>query len=55
MSLRKSINDMCAECIYDKHSKGGKLQQIAECTATSCPLFNVRPLPKVEQEKKEEA
>ncbi len=46
MSLRKSINEMCTQCIYDKYQEGGKLQQIAKCTATSCPLFKVRPRPK---------
>jgi len=46
MSLRNAINKMCEHCIYDKGSTGGKLQQIAECTATKCPLFEVRPLPK---------
>jgi hypothetical protein len=46
MSLRKAINEMCTQCIYDKASEGGKLQQVAACTAKSCPLFNVRPLPK---------
>lgn len=49
MSLRKSINEKCIECIYDKGSDGGKLQQIAKCTAKHCPLFNVRPQPKGEE------
>ncbi len=46
MSLRNAINEMCSQCIYDKQQEGGKLQQIAKCSSISCPLFNVRPLPK---------
>ncbi|WP_286238950.1 hypothetical protein [Neptuniibacter halophilus] len=46
MSLRNAINEMCTQCIYDKKSEGGKLQQIAACTAKHCPLFAVRPQPK---------
>ncbi|UTW04511.1 hypothetical protein KDX31_05760 [Amphritea atlantica] len=50
MSLRKAINEMCTQCIYDKHQEGGKLQQVAKCSSQSCPLFNVRPLPKGSKE-----
>ena len=46
MSLRKAINEKCAECIYDKYSADGKLQQIEACTSMHCPLYEVRPLPK---------
>lgn len=46
MSLRKAINEMCIHCIYDKGSIGGKLQQVAACTSSKCPLFAERPQPK---------
>jgi hypothetical protein len=46
MSLRKAINNKCKECIYCPNSGGGSWrQQVAACTAKSCPLFNVRPKP----------
>ena len=43
MSLRKSVNQKCVECIYDKSQEGSKYQQITNCTSKACPLFNVRP------------
>lgn len=55
MSLRQAINEMCAQCIYDRHSEGGKLQQIAGCTAAKCPLYAVRPLPKCKTKEKPNA
>lgn len=46
MSLRKSINNKCRECIYCPNSGGGSWrQQVAACTSKNCPLFNVRPMP----------
>jgi hypothetical protein len=54
MSLRKAINAKCAECIYSPNGgTGGKLQQIAACTSFSCPLYPVRPKPKVRSSKDE--
>ena len=45
VSLRKSINAKCKDCIYDPSSGGGTWrQQVAKCSATSCPLWAVRPL-----------
>lgn len=44
ISLRKSINDKCKQCIYDPvGSKGGWKQQVENCTSYSCPLYLVRP------------
>ena len=43
MSLRKAINAMCKECIYDPGSDGTWKRQVAECVSRECPLFNVRP------------
>lgn len=42
-SLRGAINAFCAWCIYDKGAKGTKAEQIRRCTATTCPLYLVRP------------
>ena len=44
MSLRKSINRMCTECIYDASGRGSRAVQIALCTAKRCPLYDVRPI-----------
>ncbi|MCU0767569.1 MAG: hypothetical protein MUE39_09370 [Gammaproteobacteria bacterium] len=44
MSLRAAINRKCRECIYDAKSGAGTWrQQIEACTATTCPLWPVRP------------
>lgn len=44
MSLRQAINAKCKECIYDPVGGSGHWrQQIEACTATSCPLWVVRP------------
>ena len=42
-SLRSAINKMCTECIYDKYSKGTRLEQIEGCTSKGCPLYQLRP------------
>lgn len=50
MSLRKAINAMCKDCIYDsKGGSGGWKQQVEECTSFSCPLYDLRPMPKKHQ------
>jgi hypothetical protein len=47
MSLRRAINRKCRECIYEAGSGAGTWrQQVSCCTARSCPLFPVRPMPK---------
>lgn len=44
MSLRKAINAMCKECIYDGSSGSGTWrQQVEACTSPKCPLFPYRP------------
>lgn len=49
MSLRKAINDMCKDCIYDSESEGNWRQQVTACTATTCPLYPHRPKSKPRQ------
>ena len=50
-SLRKAIDAMCKECIYDEHSGlGNWRQQVTACPATRCPLHEVRPLSKPKKE-----
>ena len=47
IGLRKAINDKCRECLYDVVGGSGNWrQQITACTATTCPLFPVRPVSK---------
>jgi hypothetical protein len=43
MSLRKAINAMCRECIYDPLAGGTAAKQIECFTITTCPLYPVRP------------
>ena len=49
-SLRKAINEMCKQCIYDPKAGGTWLQQVRECEINLCPLHPVRP--GLEREKK---
>ncbi|MDH5183639.1 MAG: hypothetical protein OEX12_07065 [Gammaproteobacteria bacterium] len=45
--LRGKINAKCAECIFDPYGGGGTWrEQVRDCTAKHCPLFEVRPMPK---------
>ena len=45
--LRPAVNAFCKSCIYDKNTGSGSWrQQVANCRAFSCPLFNVRPGPR---------
>ena len=42
----KLIEQKCIECIYDPGCGGGTWrEQVQACTAPSCPLYGVRPLP----------
>jgi len=45
MSFRRAVNDKCRECIYCESGPGKSRQQTAACTAFSCPLYSVRPMP----------
>lgn len=46
MSLRKSIDAKCKDCIYDPVCGGGTWrEQIAQCSSVSCPLWPVRTGP----------
>jgi len=42
-SLRKAINAFCRGCLYDPHEPGTWRQQVHACTATDCPLYEIRP------------
>lgn len=46
-SLRQAINAKCRECIYDPVAAGTWRAQVAECTSSTCPLFEVRPRPEL--------
>jgi len=43
VSLRGAVNNFCRDCIYDKKHEGSWRKQIADCTASHCPLYEVRP------------
>lgn len=44
VSLRKSIDAHCKECIYDSACGGGQWrEQVEACSVTSCALWPVRP------------
>lgn len=43
LSLRKSINAKCRDCIYDPLGGGTWRAQVAQCSAIRCPLWPVRP------------
>ena len=46
VSLRKSINEFCKSCIYDKHADGAWREQVTRCTSYNCSLYPVRPVTK---------
>jgi hypothetical protein len=47
-SLRAAVNGFCRECIYDPTGGDGSWrQQVGACTSVRCPLYLVRPLPRV--------
>ena len=43
-SMRKAINDMCKDCIFDQVAGGSWRQQVAACTSPECPLWRLRPV-----------
>lgn len=48
MSLRAAVNATCKKCIYDElGGQGTWLNQVANCTSFSCPLYSVRPTPRI--------
>ena len=50
ISLRKQINQMCKDCIYDPQPGNGTwLLQIQECTSTDCALYVCRPITRAGQ------
>ncbi len=46
ISLRRRINLMFKNCIYDQHQVGAWRVQVSACTDTGCPLFDTRPVTK---------
>ncbi|BDR25691.1 hypothetical protein RVBP17_2650 [Pseudomonas phage sp. 30-3] len=42
--LRKCIDEFCKGCIYDPESTGSWRQQVENCSAKSCELWEVRPV-----------
>lgn len=44
-SLREAIDRKCKDCVYDPLAPGTWRQQVADCGAASCPLYDVRPMP----------
>lgn len=46
-SYKQAVEDKCKECIYDPFNGVGTWREQTEsCTATSCPLYVVRPVSK---------
>ena len=45
MSLRKPVDEKCKDCIYDPTVHGTWRQQVALCTAKTCPLWRIRAKP----------
>lgn len=44
VSLRSAIDAKCRQCIYDPQPGNGTWrQQVEDCTATECALYEVRP------------
>ena len=42
--LRGRVDAKCIECVYDDIGGNGSWrQQVEDCTAKSCPLYDVRP------------
>lgn len=53
LSMRKAINLMCKNCIYDETPGNGTWrQQVEACTATSCPLYPLRPVTIASEDKR---
>jgi hypothetical protein len=46
-SMRRAINEMCRDCIYDPVAGlGNWRQQTQACGITKCPLWPLRPISK---------
>ena len=41
---RQAVAAKCVDCFFDPLAGGTKYQQVAACSAFSCPLWPVRPL-----------
>ena len=49
LSLRNAIDVKCKECVYDTYAPGTWRDQVKNCSGVNCPLFAVRPLPRMER------
>lgn len=45
MTRSEAIQLKCRECIFDQYAYGTWREQAANCTSTTCPLFDFRPKP----------
>lgn len=45
-SLRPALDLKCKECVYDPDSRGTWREQVADCGGVSCPLYDIRPVPR---------
>ena len=44
MSLRKAVDQMCKDCIYDPVGGEGTWRaQVEACTSTNCAIYQYRP------------
>jgi hypothetical protein len=43
-SMRRAVNAMCKDCIFDPVGGGNWRQQVEACTSPSCALFELRPV-----------
>jgi hypothetical protein len=44
MSRTKALNEKCKQCIYDPACSGTWREQVENCTTTSCPIWQHRPM-----------
>lgn len=49
VSLRSAIDTKCRECVHDPYVPGTWREQVAQCGGVNCPLYAVRPIPRVVQ------
>src|SRR5690606_29997894 len=44
----EAVAAKCRECIYDPCAAGNWREQVADCCSAGCPLFDFRPVPKLD-------
>lgn len=45
-SLRAAIDAKCKGCVFDAQARGKWREQVADCQGFTCPLYDVRPVPR---------